>query len=181
MSSGNRLQALRRTISRRFVPGVVMTLYYFLKFRCFVHPRATVQVSRNIRFGRKTTVHPYSRIIISGGRLSIGTESNVQSFSTIAAGDSEVVIGDHVRVGPNCNLLGENHRFERRDVPIHKQGNVPKGLRIGDDVWIGSNSVILPGVQLARGCIVGAGSVVTRDVPEYVIVVGNPAKLLRER
>ncbi len=173
--------ALGRLLSRHLVPGIVATLYFFIKHRCLVHPRAMVQLTSRIRFGRKTTIHPYSRIRVRGGSVEMGSESTLQAFSTISAGDSAIRIGDYVRIGPNCNLLGENHSFAARDVPIHRQGMISKGLVIEDDVWVGANCVILPGVRVERGSVIGAGSIVTRDVPAFAIVAGNPAQQIGTR
>jgi uncharacterized protein (TIRG00374 family) len=173
---------LKRTLVRQILPGFVASLYYYFRFRCIVHPRAGMQLSPNIQIGRKTTIHKYSRIIIGDdGKLSVGSECNLQSFSAIAVGNGDVRIGDHVRIGPNCNLLGEDHQFDRRDIPVHKQPRKPSGLVIGDDVFIGGNSVVLAGIRVGCGAVIGAGSVVTGDVPEYAVVVGNPAQVRKYR
>ncbi len=173
---------LRTTLVRQVLPGFVASLYYYLRFRCLVHPRAGVQPSSRITIGRKTTIHKYSRIILGAtGKLRIGRECNLQSFATIAIGDSDVRIGDHVRIGPSCNLLGEDHEIDQRDTPVHKQPRKPLGLVIGDDVFIGSNSVVLAGLHIGRGAVIGAGSVVTTDLPEYAVAVGNPARIKRHR
>lgn len=178
---GGPLGAAQRVLTRRFVPGFIVTLYYYARCRCLVHPKAAVQLSDRITFGRKTTVHPYTRIILGGGSVAMGSFCNLQSFSTIAAGDSRVEIGNDVRIGPNCNLLGEDHEYRDRSTPVHRQGRLAKGLVIGDDVWIGANCVILPGVRLGRGAIIGAGSVVTKSVPDFTVAVGNPARPVKER
>ena len=175
------LASVKRVVTRRFVPGFLVTLYYYARCRCIVHPKASVQWSDRITFGRKTTIHPYTRIILGAGSVTMGTYCNMQSFTTVAAGDSTVRIGNDVRIGPNCNLLGEDHEYRDRDTPVHRQPRLAKGLEIGDDVWIGANSVILPGVQLGRGAVIGAGSVVTKSVPAYTVVVGNPARAVKER
>jgi hypothetical protein len=184
-SGGWRLRALQkdraRTLLRNLTPGFVGTVYYFAKCRCFVHPKAMVQLSRRISFGRKTTVHRYARIIVGKGRVVLGSHSNVQCFTTIAAGDGVVSLGDHVRIGPNCSLLGADHEYRDRETPIHMQPMTNPGLKIGDDVWIGANCVVLPGIEIGRGCVVGAGSVVTRSLPPYSVAVGNPARVIKNR
>ena len=79
-------------------------------------------------------------------------------------------------------MYSRNHAFDRCDVPMREQGYGPeKTIIIGDDVWIGGHVIILPGVNIGNGAIVGAGAVVTRDVPEYAVVGGNPAKVIRFR
>jgi acetyltransferase-like isoleucine patch superfamily enzyme len=156
-------------------------LYYYARYRCIVHPKARVQIDPNIRFGRHATVHPYARVTISGGSLKMGEWANIQTFSIVAVGSSKVTIGNHVRVGPNTNLIGVNHVFHDRETPIHRQPMEDPGLEIGDDVWIGANCVVLPGVKIGRGAVVGAGTVVTKDVPEFAVLVGNPGRVIRYR
>jgi len=93
-----------------------------------------------------------------------------------------VRIGADVMMGPRCVILASSHRTDRIDVPMNRQGYLPdREVVIGDDVWIGANVTILPGRVVGKGSIVGAGSVVTRDVPEYAVVGGNPARVIGSR
>lgn len=113
---------------------------------------------------------------------------------------SELEIGDNSGIGVNCRILGpvsigndvmmapdviiqtRSHRFDCVDVPMRLQGSRDtQAVVISDDVWIGTRVIILPGVTVGRGAIVGAGAVVTKDVPEYAIVGGNPARIIRYR
>ena len=95
---------------------------------------------------------------------------------------SNAKIGNNVMMGPDVLYIESNHRFDLTDVPMIEQGNAPeKGLIIGDDVWIGSRAIFLPGVSVGNGAVVGAGSVVTKDVPEWAVVAGNPARIIRYR
>lgn len=175
------MASLRRLIARKLVPGIFVTIYYYVTCRAIVHPRALVQLSRRIRFGRKSTVQPYARIIVGNGSVTMGAECTLQAFSTISADDSAIRFGDYVRIGPNCNLLGADHEYRDRNTPIHRQGMIVKGLRIGDDVWVGANCNIMPGVEIGKGAIIGAGSVVTSDVPPYTLVAGSPARPIKTR
>ena len=85
-------------------------------------------------------------------------------------------------MAPEVLILGGNHRFDRLDIPMMFQGNVEYApVEIGNDVWIGSRVIILPGLKIGEGSIIGAGSVVTKDVMPYSIVAGNPAKLIKMR
>ncbi len=128
-----------------------------------------------------------------------GARINVERGAYFGDG-SEIEIGDDSAIGIRCQLIGPvrigrdvmmgpeviirtaNHRFDRLDVPMRCQGDAPpEPVAIGDDVWIGARVIILPGVTIGPGSIIGAGAVVTKDVPEYAIVGGNPARVIRCR
>lgn len=85
-------------------------------------------------------------------------------------------------MAPDVIIIGENHQFSRLDVPMRLQGyqEYPP-VYIDDDVWIGARVIILPGITIGKGSILGAGSVVTKDVPPFSIVAGNPARIIRNR
>ena len=94
----------------------------------------------------------------------------------------KTLIGDNVMMGPNVCIFTANHLFDRIDIPMNMQGiSKERPVVIEDDVWIGANTTILPGVKISKGAIIGAGAVVTKNVPEYAIVGGNPAKVLKYR
>jgi acetyltransferase-like isoleucine patch superfamily enzyme len=84
-------------------------------------------------------------------------------------------------IGAGVELLAENHSFEDSEIPIQDQGVTRKGIHIEDDVWIGNRVIVLDGIHVGRGAVIGAGSVVTKDVPINAVVVGNPARIVRYR
>ncbi len=140
-----------------------------------------------IRFGDDVTVGSYAQIRPSGyygreiGRgLTLGDRSNIGPFAYIGA-SGKIEIGSDVMMGPRVSLFAENHRFDDPNRTMKSQGCEARGITIEDDVWLGSGSIILDGVRVGRGSIVAAGSVVTRDVPPYTIVGGNPARVLKHR
>lgn len=115
----------------------------------------------------------------SGKGISIGNNSGL-GINCKVRGPLE--IGDNVMMGPDVVIMTNSHNFERIDIPMNIQGSaVPKKVVIGNDVWIGTRAIILPGTTIGNGAIIGAGAVVTKDVPEYGIVGGVPAKLIRNR
>lgn len=78
------------------------------------------------------------------------------------------------------HIYVSNHKFEDVTIPIYYQGHSPaKSVLVKEGSWIGANSVILPGVTIGRNSVVGAGSIVTKDVPDFTLVAGNPAKMIR--
>ena len=130
-------------------------------------------------------------------RFSIGKRSVVESFSCINNALGDVVIGDYTRIGLHCTVIGPvtignhvnlaqgitvsalNHNFEDTRLRIDEQGVNTSEIVIDDDVWIGANAVITAGVHIGRHSVVAAGAVVTKDVPEYSVVGGVPAKVIR--
>lgn len=114
-----------------------------------------------------------ARDIMIGNHSGIGEGSIISKYTRI---------GDNVMMGPQCYIYTRNHRHDNIDIPMIKQGVEDwKPVTIEDDVWIGSRVTILPGVHIGKGVIIGAGSVVTKDIPPYTIVAGNPAKIVKYR
>jgi acetyltransferase-like isoleucine patch superfamily enzyme len=129
-------------------------------------------------------------------RFSLGRRSVIESFSCINNAVGDVIIGDYTRIGLHNTIIGPatignhvnlaqgitvtalNHNFDDTDQRIDEQGVSTKAVTIGDDVWIGANAVILPGVTIGRHAVVAAGAVVTKDVPDNCVVGGVPAKIL---
>lgn len=96
--------------------------------------------------------------------------------------NGKVTIGSNVMMGPDVCIYVRNHAFDQTDIPMNQQGFSPeKPVFIEDDVWIGAKVIILPGVHIGTGAVIGAGSVVTKDVPDYAVVGGNPARILKMR
>lgn len=112
------------------------------------------------------------------GHVKIGSSTSVNPYAHIAG---KVTIGSGVRIAGAAAVYGFNHGFDRTDIPIYRQAPTSKGIRIGDGTWIGTNAVILDGCNVGAHCIVAAGAVVTKDVPDYAIVGGNPARILKQR
>lgn len=112
------------------------------------------------------------------GEISLGADSTVNPYCVVRG---KITIGDGVRIGAHTSLLAFNHGSDRTDQPIFRQPHTARGITVGDDVWIGSNAIILDGVTIGPHSIIGAGAVVTKDVPAWSIAAGNPAKVLRDR
>ncbi len=127
---------------------------------------SNINIGKGARFG-------------NGKYLEIGNNSGIGMYSKVP---NNIIIGEDVMMGPNVTIYGSNHEFSRTDIPMRKQGyrKYPPVV-IEDDVWIGGNVIIMPGLTVKKGTIIGAGSVLTKNFPEYSIVAGNPAKLIRSR
>ncbi|MDE6870707.1 MAG: acyltransferase [Bacteroidales bacterium] len=111
--------------------------------------------------------------------LQIGDNSGIGQYSELYG---DIRIGCNVMMGTNCIIYSRNHSFSRTDIPMCRQGfSEVKPVIIEDDVWIGGRVTILPGVHVGSGAILGAGAVVTKDIPPMAVVGGNPARVLKYR
>src|SRR5688572_1860863 len=175
------MRAIIRVVQRHLIPGFVSSLYYGIRYRCAVSPKANVQPSSRISFGKGTVVKPFAVIQTSGGHIRIGRNCAVSGFDHISTGQADVVIGNHVRIGPNVTITGTSRNYLRKDMLIVDQGYHDKGIKIGDDVFIGSGAVIVDGCDIGDGAVIGVGSVDTRSVSPYSVVFGAPAKVILRR
>lgn len=126
--------------------------------------------------GKFVNVQPHATI---ARRVCIGDFSGIGRNSLVSGG---VKIGKHVMMGPEVLIYTQNHDFSRTDITMDQQGwSEEKLVVIEDDVWIGSRVTILPGVTIGKGSVIGASAVVTKSVPPYSVVAGNPAKIVKTR
>lgn len=149
--------------------------------------------------GRHAKIHRSARMDTPPYRhFHLGDYSVVESFACINNAVGDVWIGDHTRIGLHNTIIGPvsigdhvnlaqgitvtalNHNFQKRDQLISQQGISTKKVTIENDVWIGANAVILPGVTIGTHSVVAAGAIVTKDVPPYSLVGGVPAKILKQ-
>lgn len=100
------------------------------------------------------------------------------NFNLTLVDDTHIYIGDHVMIGPNVTLATAGHPIDPEYREKVAQFNVP--IHIGRNVWIGANCVVLPGVSIGENSVIGAGSIVTKDIPANVVAVGNPCRILRK-
>jgi len=133
-----------------------------------------------IRLGDKVTLGPAVIIESRGGQVQIGSRMGIGPFCVIY-GHGGLEIGSDCMIASHVVFVPENHCFDRLDVPMREQGGTRRGIRIGDDVWLATQVVVLDGVHIGKGAVVGAGAVVTRDIPEYAIAHGVPAKVVGYR
>lgn len=134
----------------------------------------------SIELGNNVTLNRYAYINGFKGSVIIGEGSEINNFSIIN-GTGGVEIGKNVLIGPNVQIISYQHNYEDRNKPIKFQGIKKEKIIIEDDVWIGTSAVILAGVKISKGAIIGANSVITKDVNENSIMVGVPAKELKKR
>jgi len=138
----------------------------FLVKRLFKSVGKEVNIEKGVIFGRGQDIE-------IGDYSGIGIDARVQG---------PLIIGKNVMMGPEVIIYTHNHAYDRRDIPMIAQGiTEAKPVIIEDDVWIGARVIILPGVRIKQGSIISAGAVVTKDVDEYQIVGGVPAKVIKSR
>ena len=179
----------------RLCKMIYLVLYYgFARFL----PKSSVPfigtISNKIRrhicmhIFKKDNNHQCKKLVVeqgayfgSGKNFTVGNEvgfgKNFKSLNRI------VTIDDYLMMGEDVLFLGGGHNIDRVDIPMGHQGDKgPTPLHIAGDVWIGARAIILPGCKvIGHGAVIGAGSVVSKDVPEWCIVAGNPARVIRHR
>ena len=131
---------------------------------------------RRFSLGQKSVVESYSCINNAVGDVIIGDYTRVGLHNTIIG---PVTIGNHVNLAQGITVTALNHNFSEADKRIDEQGVSTGQVVIGDDVWIGANAVVLPNVSIGRHCVIAAGAVVTKDVPDGCVVAGVPAKIIK--
>jgi len=134
------------------------------------------------KFGKGSCVHRKVHFGV-GGNIELGDYSHIGEKAYIASLrlGGRLIIGKRVSIAPEVVMLTMTHRINKKGLPAIGSGYDVKTVTIGDGVWIGMRAIILPGVFIGEGAIVGAGSVVTKDVPPYAVVGGAPAKIIKYR
>jgi len=145
-------------------------IYIYKNIRYYWAKKFLKSVGKNVNFQSRTKLN-YD--------VSIGNNSGVGKNCDIPGG---VTIGNNVMMGEEVLIFTSNHITTNTEIPMNLQGMTKKKkVIICDDVWIGTRVTILPGVTVGKGSILGTGTVVTKDVPEYSVVVGNPGRVVKNR
>jgi len=160
---------------------LIRAKYWCIKLKCkhifYIAQYCTITGHENIFIGNYFNLMDHCRLYAhNGGKIIIGDHVSMNSNVIIGAADQgDIRIGNDVLIGPNVVLRASNHRFDRKELPINKQGHSGGTIIIEDDVWIGANTTILPNVRIGRGAIIGAGTVVNKDILAYSLATGVPA------
>ena len=136
---------------------------------------------KNITLGSAIYLVDNSSLRAVNGSLSIGDRFSMNVNSIINADFGNIKIGNSVMIGPNVVIRASGHNFSNINLDIWFQGQTGGEIQIGDDVWIGSSVVILPGVKISNHVIIAAGAVVTKSMPPYSVVGGIPARVIKIR
>jgi galactoside O-acetyltransferase len=142
----------------------------------------TIYGFENIELENNVTIMKNSYLYAhDNGYLKIGKNFTINTNSQLGASFGKIIIGDNCAIASNCVLRASNHNFTTIEKPFIEQGHTYGEIIIEDDVWISSNSVITANTKIGKSSIVGAGSVVTKDIEPFSIVGGVPAKLIKKR
>lgn len=167
-----RLQANRWRVWKKFG--------FFLPKSSILFPAKAIQIGKGFACGPFCQI--YCQTLGKQSELVIGDRVALNSNVMINADNGgKIVIGNCVIVGPNVVLRASNHSFHKKEIPIREQDHEAGIIIIEDDVWLGSGVVVLPNVRIGRGSVIGAGSVVTKDIPPFSVAVGVPAHVIHSR
>lgn len=142
------------------IPKLIRSFCGFLMFN---------KCGKNVDIGRHIS---FSSNVEIGNNSSIGDCAHIQG---------SISIGNNVMIAPHCAFIATDHNITKTTVPMDKQGEYGDSIIIEDDVWIGYGVIVLKGVHIGKGSVCAAGAVITKDVPNYTIVGGVPAKLIKPR
>jgi len=174
---------------------LIFSSRYIKQFNCagkgiFIGREVKIEHPEHITIGDSVYLNDYLWIsiiddlknktnVLNTSKLCIGNNSYIGRFGTIAV-NGKVVIGNDVLISDRVFIGASSHGFDRVDIPIRLQKmSTQGGVFIGDGTWVGINASILQNVTIGKNCVVGANSVVTRDVPDYSVVLGSPARVVR--
>lgn len=183
-------------------PKLKKIVHFLLIPRHQARPRLWVKWFVNPFFhkkGKGVTIRPRTRMdVLPFNDFTMGDYSTIEDFSTVNNGVGAVrigkrvriglgnlvlgpvTIGDNVIIGQHVIMSGLNHLYEDVTIPVKDQSFVVKEIRIEEDCLIGANSVITAGVTIGKHAVIAAGSIVTKDIPAFTLVVGNPARVIKK-
>lgn len=170
-----------------------MVLFNLQNFRSTIHRKSIIRFKyRNtIVLGDHVSVGAFTLLIVANdtspdsykdSQLTIGDRTYIGEGNNIRAAGGKIVIGKDCSISQHVTIVASNHNIQKTQL-IKQQGWSKSNnfITIGDDVWIGAGSIILPGITIGTGAVIGAGSIVTKDIPEYAIAHGNPARVVKHR
>ena len=158
---------------------IVSIVFSLPRYRIFIFMKQSLLRMMGAKFGKGVIIYP--GVWISPGRnLIVGDDVNIAN-DVIITTPGGVIIGDRTLIGYRTQIISSNHTIPPIGEPFPVSGDDHKKVTIENDVWIGANCIICPGVKIGEGSVVSAGSVVTKDVPSNAICSGNPARTIRTR
>jgi acetyltransferase-like isoleucine patch superfamily enzyme len=176
----NGLAAIEKNVRIRFAGNITLERGAYLDEGVYLHAcEKGIHIGKNTLVMHGSVLHVYNFRGLPHSGIWIGEDSLIGEYNVLR-GQGGVRIGDRVYTSPMVQFLSVNHIFADPSRPFIEQGITAEGIRVEDDVWIGSGAMIMDGVTIGKGSVVAAGAVVTRDVPPHTVVAGNPARVIRE-
>ena len=160
-------------------------LYYFgklcLKFDSFCLRAKTYYYSKLLKLAKSSSVSGSNNVAYPQN-IEVGENSYINGGGEIVASpNAKITIGKNCLISYRVHMCTDMHQYQSKEKSINMQGHREANIIIEDDVWIGFGAQIMAGVTLHKGCVVGAGAIVTKDIPSYAVVGGIPAKIIRYR
>ena len=203
MSTTQRTNDAKPYIKQRLIPSIIRNTLLSIKYKSFIDPKARIYFPKKLKLGKgcvignsiidaksereigieigeSSIICDYVHISTHKGHIKIGNHTAINHFCEIQ-GTGGLEIGDNVAISPHVSIFPFSHNFQQKNILISKQGKSMEGIKIGNDVWIGANCVILDGVTIGNGVVLGAGTIVNKDISDYSIAVGVPAKIIKKR
>ena len=166
-------EVIKFGLSPLFLKELLNTIGYFIHDH--VAPISQMHIKGNPR------IHP-SASLRCGHNIYLGKNSHINQHCCVwASENSKIVLGDDLLMGPGVKIYSSNHSIADNRIPMNRQPFIEKDIIIGNDVWLGSNSVVVAGVKIGDSSVIGAGSVVTKDIPANTIAAGIPARPIKSR
>lgn len=173
------------------IPGRVGRLLRRIHYRAVLAGSGPVlSIGEHVEIGCPTRITLGNEIYLvpgtvlracGGASLRMGSRITINGNARIIADFGSIEMGSGIMIGPNVVIRASNHSTARHDIPIWEQGQTGGRIAVGDDVWIGANAVIVADVTVGSHVVIAAGAVVTRDVPDYAVVAGVPARVIGDR
>ncbi len=167
------LSGVRQRYSSEVVKCILNNGYVESDVKVFSAFKYSIHIGKNVKIGKGTVISNYEM----DGQVHIGDGTSIGWYNNFYC-QGGLEIGRNVLFASNVCILTSNHKHSNVNIPIKDQGSSYAPVRIGDDSWIGYNVIILPGVSIGKHTVIGAGSIVTHDMPNNAICAGNPCRLL---
>lgn len=172
--------AIEEGVRIRFADNVRLGRGVYLDHGVYLHAcPGGISIGSESYVMKNAILHVYNFRDLPHAGIRIGARSLIGE-ACILRGQGGITIGDDVFLAPLVQMLAVNHVYHNTSRPISLQGITCQGITVEDGAWIGGGAIILDGVRIGKNAVVGAGAVVTRDVPDYCVAVGNPARIVRD-
>lgn len=181
----------KRFLREDFFCPLSILKYRLLYCDAYISSKALIKTEYNkqLKIGA-SSIGEFTQLIVANDHnnqldnsfLKIGNGTYIGEYNNIRAGGGSITIGDNCSISQHISIIASNHGIKKGELVKNQKWITDNNyVSIGNDVWIGANTVILPGVSIHDGAIIGAGSVITKDVPANAVVVGNPARVIKYR